>query len=366
MQRAANRCVPAAFKLIDSELAEVRKLIDSLLAGTSVAKLNSGTGDMVSYLRKQICAGKMLRPGLVLLSHRLISDRGRQQKQAPTQSGKYRHSSGNNHKNWDVLIQTAAIVELIHNATLLHDDVIDEGLRRRKRPTINSLWGNESAVLLGDLLLGGVFKMCADLERQSSCVIADCAVKTCEGELRQIARAKDQKVWSLSESEYIDIITEKSAVLFSSSCVVGGLVAGADQRQRRALADFGLNAGIAFQIADDLLDIIGDQDKTGKTLGTDAAKTKLTLAVIHLLKTAGNEQRAALIKELSGGQQDKQALVSMLRSAGSLEYSGRQAAGFADKAVGALAAFEQSDVTEALIKTARFMASRANIDISET
>jgi len=360
MQRAANRCVPAAFKLIDSELAEVRELIDSLLASTSVARLNSGTGDMVSYLRKQICAGKMLRPGLVLLSHRLISDRGRQQqKQAPTQSGKCLHSSGNNHKNSDVLIQTAAIVELIHNATLLHDDVIDEGLRRRQRPTINSVWGNESAVLLGDLLLSGVFKMCADLGPQNSCVIADCAVRTCEGELRQIARAKDQRVWSLSESEYIDIITEKSAVLFSSSCVVGGLVAGANERQRQALADFGLNAGIAFQIADDLLDITGQEDKAGKTLGTDAARTKLTLAVIHLLKTAGSRQKAALIKELSGGQQDKQAFLMMLRSAGSLEYSGRQAAGFADKAVSALADFEQSDVTEAMIDTARFMAERA-------
>jgi len=360
MQKAANTCVPAAFKLIDTQLAEVRQVIDSLLADSSLSGLNGATGDMLSYLRRQICTGKMLRPGLVLLSHRLISSQ-RQKKQSQPSTGSY---DGSRHS--DVLIRAAAVIELIHNATLLHDDVIDGGLQRRQRATINSLWGNESAVLLGDLLLGGVFKMCADLGLELSAVIADCAVRTCEGELRQIARAKDKKVWSLSESEYIDIITEKSAVLFSSSCVVGGLVAGANQRQRQALADFGLNAGIAFQIADDLLDIIGDQDKTGKTLGTDAAKTKLTLAVIHFLKTAENLQKTALIKELSGGHQDKQAFVSMLRSAGSMEYAGRQAEGYADKAVSALGDFEQNEITEAMIDTARFMAQRANIDISET
>ncbi|HUT47210.1 MAG TPA: polyprenyl synthetase family protein, partial [Sedimentisphaerales bacterium] len=227
---APHSKVPA-FRLICDQLNKVRDLINEQLT----APVNAGD---INVLLEHISSrsGKMIRPGLVLLAGRCCG------------------------KITDNHIRVAAIVEIIHNATLLHDDVIDEGKQRRGLPTINSLWGNESAVLLGDFLLSRVFKMCADLESKVANVIATAAVRLCEGELRQVVQKHN---WQLSETEYIDVITEKSAVLFSSSCMLGGLLAGASESQAQSLADFGLNAGIAFQITDDLLDIVGDESKTG-------------------------------------------------------------------------------------------------------
>ena len=316
-----------AFRLIDSQLSRVKALINEQL--TSPA----GAGD-VNRLLKHVRgrSGKMIRPGLVLLA------------------------GGCCGKITDEHIQVAAIVEMIHCATLLHDDVIDEGQKRRGRPTINNLWGNESAVLLGDFLLGRVFEMCAELGPPVAKVIAGVAVRVCEGELRQIIQRQN---WQLSESEYIDVITEKSAVLFSSSCQLGALSAQATETQARSLAEFGMNAGIAFQITDDLLDIIGDESKTGKTLGRDADKHKLTLAVIHLLGAAGEREKGAVISSyLERKQYDKEALREMLGRYGSLEYTHSRAQEFVARAVGALGDLKESAAKDALIETAKFITGR--------
>ncbi len=316
-----------AFRLIDSQLSRVKELINEQL--TSPA----GAGD-VNRLLKHVRgrSGKMIRPGLVLLA------------------------GGCCGKITDEHIQIAAIVEMIHCATLLHDDVIDEGQKRRGRPTINNLWGNEAAVLLGDFLLGRVFEMCAELGPPVAKVIANVAVRVCEGELRQIIQRQN---WQLSESEYIDVITEKSAVLFSSSCQLGAFSAQATETQARSLAEFGMNAGIAFQITDDLLDIIGDESKTGKTLGRDADKHKLTLAVIHLLGAAGEREKGAVISSyLERKQYDKDALREMLGHYGSLEYTHSRAQEFVARAVGALGDLKESAAKEALIETAKFITGR--------
>jgi geranylgeranyl pyrophosphate synthase len=255
----------------------------------------------------------------------------------------------------DELIPIAAIVEMIHNAALLHDDVIDEGQKRRGLPTVNSLWGNERAVLLGDFLLSKVFKMCVGLEPRFQRIIAATVVRTCEGELSQIIQRQN---WQLSESKYIGIITEKSAALFSSACLLGSLLAGASETQIRSLACFGLNTGIAFQITDDLLDIIGDESKMGKTLGSDADKNKLTLAVIHLLQAVEREEKSAVIEMLNAPGESKDALVKRLRSYGSLEYAHGRAQEFVAKAVQALVSLKESDAKDALIEAARFVAGR--------
>ena len=316
-----------AFRLIDSQLSRVKELINEQL--TSPA----GAGD-VNRLLKHVRgrSGKMIRPGLVLLA------------------------GGCCGKITDEHIRVAAIVEMIHCATLLHDDVIDEGQKRRGRPTINNLWGNEAAVLLGDFLLGRVFEMCAELGSRVAKVIAGVAVRVCEGELRQIIQRQN---WQLSESEYIDVITEKSAVLFSSSCQLGAFSAQATETQARSLAEFGMNAGIAFQITDDLLDIIGDESKTGKTLGRDADKHKLTLAVIHLLGAAGEREKGAVISSyLERKQYDKDALREMLGRYGSLEYTHSRAQEYVTRAVGALGGLKESAAKDALVETAKFITSR--------
>lgn len=316
-----------AFRLIDSQLRRVKELINEQLTSPAEA---GDINRLLKHVRGR--SGKMIRPGLVLLAGGCFG------------------------KITDEQIRIAAIVEMIHGATLLHDDVIDEGQKRRGCPTINTLWGNEAAVLLGDFLLGRVFEMCAELGPQVARIIANVAVRVCEGELRQIIQRRN---WQLSESEYIDVITEKSAVLFSSSCHLGALSAQAAEAQARSLAEFGMNAGIAFQITDDLLDIIGDESKTGKTLGRDADKHKLTLAVIHLLGAVGEREKGAVISSyLERKQYDRDALAEMLGRYGSLEYTHSRAQEFVVRAVGALGGLKESDAKDALIETAKFITSR--------
>ena len=344
--------VVPAFRLIDDELGQVKELVNEQLASCS-----EPVSRLVGHLNTR--SGKMIRPGLVLLSYRAVRDASCKKKQP--------------HNAQYEAVSIAAIMEIIHNATLLHDDVIDEGQRRRGLPTVNSLWGNESAVLLGDFLLSKVFRMCVDLEPRFQKIISATTGRLCEGELRQIIQRQN---WQLSEAEYIDIITEKSAAFFSSCCYLGGLLAGASQRQVQLLTCFGLNTGIAFQITDDLLDIIGDEGKTGKTPGSDADKNKPTLAVIHLLGAMDERGKSAVINSLCvkrdayrvkektqynirNTQYEKETLIEMLRSYGSLKYAHSRAQEFVAKAIGSLAGLKESDAKDALIETARFVGRRA-------
>jgi len=202
--------------------------------------------------------------------------------------------------------------------------------------------------------------MCAQLEPRVADVIATAAVRLCVGELRQVVQ---KHYWQLNEAEYIDVITEKSAVLFNSSCYLGGLLAGASESQAQSLADFGLNAGIAFQITDDLLDIVGDESKTGKTLGSDVNKHKLTLALIHLLAAVDEKEKNDIINSFldrKDSQYDKHALIEILNRHGSLEYARSRAHEFVTAAKEALAGLKQSNFKEALIETAEFMVARAS------
>ncbi len=324
-----------AFGLINDELGQVKKLVNEQLADCS-----GPVSRLLEHLNTQ--GGKMIRPGLVLLSYRVVRDASCEKKPPYDMQ----HEA----------VRIAAIVEIIHNATLLHDDVIDEGQKRRGLPTVNSLWGNESAVLLGDFLLSKVFKMCADLKPRFQKIIAAAAARTCEGELRQIIQKQN---WQLSEPEYIDIITEKSAAFFSSCCYLGGLLANASETEVRLLTCFGLNVGIAFQITDDLLDIVGDESKTGKTSGSDVDKNKLTLAVIHLLRAVDEGEKSAVKGKVNGRWENKEALAEMLRRYGSLEYARNQAQQFVTKAIASLTGLKESDAKDALIETAGFVASRA-------
>ncbi|NIP27651.1 MAG: hypothetical protein GWN67_24205 [Phycisphaerae bacterium] len=383
-----------SFRIIEGELEQVRRLIGEQLA--------EATKPVSRLLRNvDICSGKMIRPGLVLLSYHVVQDgscaNGLTTTKGENADKSLKLSKSSTHVDSTVsdnerdlhydAICVAAIVELIHNATLLHDDVIDGGQKRRGLPTVNSLCGNESAVLLGDFLLSKAFKICAGLDPEITNIVAGTAVRVCEGELGQIAQRQN---WQLSESEYIDIITEKSASLFSSCCLLGGLLAGASESQIQSLADFGLNAGIAFQITDDLLDIIGDESKAGKTLGSDIDKNKLTLAVIHLLRTVDEEEKNTVINsyllnpdgdsvttdnviqegEMSKGLNHeayhgrdtgsgKESLKEILERYGSLKYAYGRAQEFVTKALNALTDLQESEVRKAVIETAKFIGERA-------
>jgi octaprenyl-diphosphate synthase len=319
---------------VQAELKQVRKIINQQLIFSSKSKKSpNGIIKLLESVRSR--SGKMIRPGLVLLSNHAVC-------------GKL---SGKN------VLRVAACIEIVHHATLLHDDVIDEGLQRRGKPTVNNLWGNESAVLLGDFLLSHVFKLSSELEPEVINVIARAAVRLCEGELKQIVQ-KDN--WQMSESEYIDVITEKSAALFSYSCYLGAVLAKANQQQAKILSDFGLNAGIAFQITDDLLDITGDEKRTGKTTGSDADKHKPTLAVIHLLNSVDKSQRENLIKTYLKGNYKQESFIEMLKKSGSLEYAAKQAQKYVAKAINTLKKLPQSKAKNSLIETAKFIADRTS------
>lgn len=328
-----------AFKLIHKELMQVSELVRGQLAGCPARE---GIGQLTERLNSG--AGKMIRPGLVLLSSRAVRD--------ARCEGATQGATGSK-ENED--IRTAAIIEMIHNAALLHDDVIDEGQKRRGRPTVNRLCGNESAVVLGDFLLSRVFMMCADLEPGLQRIIADATARTCEGELRQISRRGN---WQMSEGEYIEIVTEKTAALFAGCCHLGALLGGAGEKEIEGLTAFGLNTGIAFQITDDLLDITGDEKKTGKTLGSDICKSKPTLALIHLLGTVREKDKEMVIGKLSNPLGSKNVLLKMLKTYGSLEYTCNKAQEFSAKAIEELAGIRESDAKDVLIETVRFLTGR--------
>ena len=205
--------------------------------------------------------GKMLRPSLVLLSWRSVQE--------------------NTVVSEDVL-RAAGVVELIHLATLVHDDVLDEADIRRGGQTINSLWGNEGAVMLGDYLLSSAFHLCSTIRNPDLNILLGEVTNTlCAGELVQLYHRNDVE---LALSEYYQIIRDKTASLISAACKIGGILGGADRQTVYDLGVFGNSVGTAFQIRDDLIDILSDSRSAGKPTGRDTAKGKMTLPAILMLK----------------------------------------------------------------------------------
>ncbi len=322
----------SAFSIVSSELAQVKSLIEEQLRNCS-----ERVRELAEHIK--IGGGKMIRPGLVLLSGRAFGELSEEH------------------------IYAAAIVEMIHSATLLHDDVVDEGRSRRGVATVNWLEGNESAVLLGDFLLSRVFRMCVCLDGHVAEKIASAAAQTCEGELRQIAERGNR---GLGETEYIEIISQKTAALFEVACVLGGMLARADESRVQALADYGRKTGIAFQITDDVLDLIGEESEIGKPVGSDLGERNLTLPIIHLLRTAVEGDRttvkrildAPVPRETEAGINEWSLLAEKLRTHGSIEYAQKRAREFAGEAIAAIAKLRESDGKTALIEISRFVTER--------
>ena len=315
------------FSTVAESLAQVQSVIIEQL---SCSPQTAGIEQMLGHIRSR--SGKMLRPGLVLLSGLCCGKIGPEH------------------------IQVAAIFEIIHEATLLHDDVIDDADKRRGQYALNKLYGNESAVLLGDFLLSRVFGMSADLPSDIAKEIASAAGRTCQGELNQNLQKKN---WQLNEDQYIEIITDKTAAIFGSCCQIGAQLGGADENMSQRIGSYGLNLGIAFQIVDDVLDIIGDEEKAGKTLGTDLSATKPTLPLIHLLGSVSESKRKEIIDIVDSGEQNAGSTLStMFTDNGCLEYSRACVRRYIDEAIKALESVPESTARTALIETAEFVASR--------
>lgn len=236
--------------------------------------------------------------------------------------------------------------EYLHAATLLHDDLVDGAALRRGKPVANSLWGNSVAVLVGDFLFARSSRLVASTKIMEGIeIIARVTEKMTQGELFQLA--KKGKL-DLTEQEYMDVIQWKTGVLFQGSCEIGAGMARADEGRKAALSDYGLNLGLAFQMADDLLDYTRNENKAlGKNPGADLREGKLTLPVIHSLKNAGGQDRAFmenLIQNQDFSVEAFHQLIDLLEKHGGMAYTQEKAKAHVEKAKNSLGLFPESKV----------------------
>jgi octaprenyl-diphosphate synthase len=255
-------------------------------------------------------------------------------------------------------VQGAVVIEFIHTATLLHDDVVDGSRQRRGRNTANEVWGNAASVLVGDFLYSRAFQMMVRLgSARVMEIMADATNVIAEGEVLQLMNTHDADT---TEARYLDVIYRKTARLFESGAEIAGVLAGADPTITRALADYGRHLGNAFQLVDDALDYRGSSAERGKNVGDDLAEGKPTLPVIYTLRHGSPEQQRLLREAIeSGGLENLPSVLAAIESSGGLEYTARLAQGEADQALAALEPIPDSVHTEALRQLVGFAVSRS-------
>jgi octaprenyl-diphosphate synthase len=253
----------------------------------------------------------------------------------------------------------AAVLEFIHTATLVHDDIIDESELRRGRQAVHSRWGNDVTVLLGDFLYIKSMSLALTQDRLDVIrLLCEVTLRMIEGEIYQLTK---NGVVELSEDEHFDIVRRKTAYLFAGCAKIGGMLGSATPAQLDALWEYGLNIGMAFQIVDDLLDFTGEEVALGKPIGGDLREGKMTLPVIHLL--ARGDGRAVtlvsrIVRERSASLDDWREVRGMLAQARSIEYARRVAGDFVERAKKALYAFADGDAREALLYLPDYVIAR--------
>ncbi|HJT97867.1 MAG TPA: polyprenyl synthetase family protein [Rhodanobacteraceae bacterium] len=267
--------------------------------------------------------GKRLRPLLHLVAARAAGYRGREQ------------------------VALAAVIEFIHTATLLHDDVVDESDLRRGRKTANAVWGNAASVLVGDFLYSRAFQMMVELDRMRVMqILADTTNRIAEGEVLQLLNIGNPET---GEQAYLDVIERKTAVLFSAATRLGAVLAGLSHEQEEALARYGLDLGHAFQIADDVLDYASDAGTLGKNVGDDLAEGKPTLPLIRAIANSEPAQAERLRQAIRDGGRDALGdVLAAIDATGALEYARDRAHAYARSARDALDALPRSDARDAL------------------
>jgi octaprenyl-diphosphate synthase len=277
--------------------------------------------------------GKRLRPALVILS-----------------AGAFGYQGQHHHP-------LAAVVEFIHTATLLHDDVVDASDLRRGRPTANALFGNAASVLVGDFVYSRAFQMMVELESMRVMqVLAEATNVIAEGEVLQLMNCHNPDI---DEHDYLQVIRYKTAKLFEAATRLGAILGGATPGQEAAMAAYGMHLGTAFQLIDDVLDYSGDNNATGKNVGDDLAEGKPTLPLIHAIKHGGADEAALIRKAIrEGGLSELQQVIAAIRRTGALDYTRRQAEAEARTASASLAALPNSKQRDCLLQLADFAVTR--------
>jgi len=326
-QGAPATSLPTLLGPVERELAQFEAMLAAELRSE-----HAFVDELVRY--GCLIGGKRLRPALLLLCARAV---------------------GQVH---DEHLTLATVVEMIHTATLIHDDVLDEASMRRHLATVNSRWDNESSVLLGDFLFTHAFHLASLLETTFACRrIGRATNRVCEGELRQKGSRGD---FRLSETEYLSIIEAKTAELTACSCELGAYYAGGDEACVARCAAYGRDLGIAFQIADDILDLLGEESQTGKSLGTDLAKQKPTLPLIRLMTLLDERQREQLTQLLENGSQlRRELLLPLLERYSAIRYAADQARHYADQARRRLDGLPLNPAVDSLRRLTHFVVSRS-------
>jgi octaprenyl-diphosphate synthase len=279
--------------------------------------------------------GKRIRPALLLLSAKLCGYQGE------------RH------------IPLASVIEFIHTATLLHDDVVDNASLRRGLASANTLWGNEASVLVGDFLFSKSFSlMVADGDLRVLQVISDATTVIAEGEVLELVCTSDI---SMTEERYVEVIKCKTAVLLAAACEAGAILGGVTPDKQAALRDFGMALGIAFQLMDDTLDYVASEEQFGKFIGQDLVEGKVTLPLIHTLKQCTPTEReviGTIITQETLENGDIQAVFGLVNRYGGIDCSVAAAQRYIDQAKSYLVAFADSPDKQALLQLADYVVIR--------
>lgn len=318
--------IQAVYKLVDADRQAVDRLIQERLHSDVVLVNQIG-----HYIVNS--GGKRLRPVLVLLS-----------------AGAFGYS-GTAH------LELAAVVEFIHTATLLHDDVVDSSDKRRGRDTANAVWGNQASVLVGDFLYSRSFQMMVSVGNMRVMeILSDATATIAEGEVKQLLNVHNADV---SEAAYLDVIHCKTAKLFEAAAQIGAVLARRSPEEEQAMARYGMHLGAAYQLVDDVLDYSASSEELGKNIGDDLAEGKPTLPLIYVLQHGDDEQKKLVRRAIEEGGKDQiAAITEAIETTGAIAYTSRSAQGEAEKAVAALEIIPDSPHKEALISLARFSVAR--------
>ncbi|MDA7827439.1 polyprenyl synthetase family protein [Rhodobacteraceae bacterium] len=307
----------------------VNALIQTRMASKHAPRIPEVTAHLVN------AGGKRLRPLLTLACAKLFD-----------YAGPYH-------------VHLAATVEFIHTATLLHDDVVDESAQRRGRPTANLLWDNKSSVLVGDYLFSRSFQLMVETgSLQVLDILANASATIAEGEVLQLTAAQDLRT---TEDIYLQVVRGKTAALFSAATQVGGVISNASDAECQALYDYGDALGVAFQIVDDLLDVVGDTKATGKNVGDDFRERKLTLPLIKAIAAADEHEKVFWKRTIEKGDQqdgDLEHAINLMHKHGAIDATRNDALAWAKRAEDALATLPQGQINSLLSSLTQYVVDR--------
>jgi octaprenyl-diphosphate synthase len=329
-QSTSNASAPIDFNSIKNLTISEAKAVDQLI-------INELSSDviLINQVGHYIIGngGKRLRPMLLLLAAKALGD------------------VNSNH------LVLAAVIEFIHTATLLHDDVVDDSDRRRGKESANAVWGNAASVLVGDYLYSSAFEM---MVRTGNMRVMEILSKTttaiAEGEVLQLLNCNNPET---TEEKYLEVISRKTAILFSAATRLGAVISNASEEVEEGLARYGQHLGIAFQLIDDALDYKANQEELGKNLGDDLAEGKPTLPLIYAIQHGNDSEASIVIDAVKNGNRDAFSEVyAVVKSTKAIDYTEQRADEEAQKAVDALSVLPDSDYKDALILLAKFSVQR--------